>query len=249
MDFSSSNSLTTFAFALDGPVPLPLLVSNDSPASTETASSTDFPWSPDNFYSVIEMNKLLDEMQHQAVSDCSAASPTSPVSTGSSSFYCCQWIGCMCPVYTSLDTLVAHVMQDHVQSGKSSYVCGWAECSREGRPFVKRHKIMTHIRSHTGERPFACDACGKRFARHDSLITHSKLHAKKRAYMCPHAGCGQSFGQVHLLENHERINHTGQPVMDASMQQLSTMQFEPAADLDWTQLLSMGDCYNVLNFY
>jgi uncharacterized Zn-finger protein len=248
MDFSTSTN-TSYAFALDGSFPLPLLVSNDSPNSTETSSSTDFPWSYEDFYSVIEMNKLLDEMQHQA-SDESLASPTSPVSTDSASFHCCQWIGCTCPVYTSLDTLVAHVMQDHVQSGKSSYVCGWAECSREGRPFAKRHKIMTHIRSHTGERPFACDSCGKSFARHDSLITHSKLHAKKRAYVCAHAGCGQSFGQVHLLENHERISHGRQLPADSSLQQLNAMQFEPAGDVDWTQLLNMGgNCFNALNFY
>jgi uncharacterized Zn-finger protein len=143
-------------------------------------------------------------------------------------------------------------MQDHVSSGKSSYVCGWGECSREGRPFAKRHKIMTHIRSHTGERPFACDTCGKRFARHDSLVTHSKLHNKKRAYHCSFAGCGQSFGQVQMLENHERTCHVfGQQsaCMDSPMDQSPQHVSVNSDEFDWTSLLSIDDCFHLLNYY
>jgi hypothetical protein len=146
-----------------------------------------------------------------------------------------------------MEALVAHIMQDHVTSGKSSYVCGWAECCREGRPFAKRHKIMTHIRSHTGERPFACESCGKRFARHDSLVTHSKLHTKKRAYHCLFPGCGQSFGQVQLLDNHERTCH-GHASCSESSQQQQPQQLEALpCDFDWTLLFSMDECLNMLN--
>jgi hypothetical protein len=270
---SSSNDFShTFAFALDGS--LPLLVSNDSPNSIETTTTTSSgdmnAWTSHDLYTVIEMNRLLNDMQHKGSPDASTTPPSpgqvGDMSSPSAGFYCCQWVGCATPVYASLDDLVNHVMHGHVGSGRSSYVCGWVDCPRGGRPFIKRHKIMTHIRSHTGERPFICDTCGKRFARHDSLQTHAKVHSKKRTYTCPYAGCDQTFGQVRMLENHERLVHGTQSLGTAMpMQPLppplsmaaqlspgyadDVASCEPSTDLDWSQLLSLDDSLNLLNFY
>jgi uncharacterized Zn-finger protein len=88
----------------------------------------------------------------------------------------CSWGKCAMQFQTQ-DQLVNHILNDHVGTGKASYVCEWRGCSRMMKPFSKRHKIQNHIRIHTGERPFPCPVadCGKRFSRQDGLNTHIKV--------------------------------------------------------------------------
>ncbi|KAI8979548.1 hypothetical protein BDF20DRAFT_795430, partial [Mycotypha africana] len=57
--------------------------------------------------------------------------------------------------------------------------CEWENCARNDKPFTKRHKMLNHLRIHTGERPFVCPKpnCEKKFSRPDSLTTHIKTHS------------------------------------------------------------------------
>jgi len=233
--------------------PLPLLASNDSYQSNETPSSIDFHWTSDDFFTVMEMNRLLDEVQRTSSPERSdsLSYPSSLEDGGASPLFCCEWVGCITPILASLDDLVAHVMQDHVSSGKSSYACGWAGCSRGGRPFAKRHKIMTHIRSHTGERPFVCEKCGKRFARQDSLQTHMKVHDKKRMCHFSHPGRKQTAEQTRMLDGHECLLHVFQPSLPItdSLLPYDATQPEPFMDFDWVQQLSVAECLNAMNFF
>ncbi|KAJ7154745.1 hypothetical protein C8R46DRAFT_960841 [Mycena filopes] len=85
----------------------------------------------------------------------------------------CQWEDCGL-VYTHLPTLVDHVHQDHVGAHKAKYTCEWSTCGRRGYIQPSRFALLSHLRAHTGERPFVCTRpeCDKAFMRSDTLAKH-----------------------------------------------------------------------------
>ncbi|KAI8061658.1 hypothetical protein BC940DRAFT_133897 [Gongronella butleri] len=115
----------------------------------------------------------------------------------------CRWANCRTETCT-LDELITHLRETHVGSGKASYHCEWIGCARNGRPFMKRHKMHNHLRTHTGERPFVCKVpgCEKRFSRPDSLNTHIRTHSNIRPYSCPVDGCLKAYFHSRSLRKH-----------------------------------------------
>lgn len=53
------------------------------------------------------------------------------------------------------------------------------ECDMCGKKFTRGFHRKNHMRSHTGERPFACSECGKAFTRANDCRRHEKIHARK----------------------------------------------------------------------
>jgi uncharacterized C2H2 Zn-finger protein len=52
-------------------------------------------------------------------------------------------------------------------------VCNWLFC---GKRFTRSDELQRHLRTHTGEKRFACPVCNKRFMRSDHLAKHVKTH-------------------------------------------------------------------------
>ncbi|KAI0049225.1 hypothetical protein FA95DRAFT_924727 [Auriscalpium vulgare] len=71
----------------------------------------------------------------------------------------CQWDDCGI-AFNHLPTLINHLKEDHIGVHKSNYTCEWASCSRRGLAQTSRFALVSHIRSHTGERPFICSRPG-----------------------------------------------------------------------------------------
>ncbi|GLB34020.1 putative zinc finger protein, C2H2 type [Lyophyllum shimeji] len=101
----------------------------------------------------------------------------------------CLWDDCGL-VFTHLPTLIKHIHdvlwssmfsapQDiyHIGVHKSNYTCEWATCQRRGLAQTSRFALISHIRSHTGEKPFTCSLpeCDKSFTRSDALAKHLRL--------------------------------------------------------------------------
>ncbi|CAG8482354.1 3917_t:CDS:2 [Ambispora leptoticha] len=122
--------------------------------------------------------------------------------------HCCKWDGCSLR-FETFDELTAHVSESHIGSGRSQYVCQWESCSRNGRPFNQRQKVMRHIQTHTGDKPYQCTVCKKRFSEPNIMTQHMRTHTGERPYKCPIPGCDREFSISGALTIHLRV-HTGE---------------------------------------
>ncbi|ORY87140.1 hypothetical protein BCR37DRAFT_376547 [Protomyces lactucae-debilis] len=134
----------------------------------------------------------------------------------------------------TVEELSLHISELHVGKRKKSYVCGWQGCERHQRPFTQRQKMMRHLvthtgdrpfvcpecgyqcseecvleqhmRTHTGERPFACTLCGKAFSASTALSVHMRTHTGYKPLVCKFPGCGKRFSESSNLAKHMRTH-------------------------------------------
>jgi len=124
----------------------------------------------------------------------------------------CEWLsedtGETCArLCASLSKLVSHIRVDHVESGSASrhHICLWKDCTRKAVPFRARYKLMNHIRTHTGERPFTCphNRCNKVFAYNENLKCHIRVHTGEKPFPCWITGCYRRFANCSDRRKHQ----------------------------------------------
>ena len=75
------------------------------------------------------------------------------------------------------------------------------QCKYCPKAFAQKYALVYHERIHSGEKPYKCEECGKTFAHPASRNEHVKIHLKVRAYSCVH--CGQKFKSRSGLNSHQ----------------------------------------------
>jgi uncharacterized Zn-finger protein len=98
---------------------------------------------------------------------------------------------------------ITHNVSSGGQSGEDTTVL---YCDICGLACYCMSQIIIHMRTHTGEKPYACKVCGKAFSRHSDRTRHMRTHTGEKPHVCE--VCKRAFSWRSLLATHMCI-HTG----------------------------------------
>ncbi|KAJ1797166.1 hypothetical protein LPJ59_003310 [Coemansia sp. RSA 2399] len=93
----------------------------------------------------------------------------------------CAWHSCSAE-FSTFHQLAAHLLSAHIdcdRSPESANSCEWYLCDTGGSPMPSRVDLISHLKTHTGNRSYLCpvDGCSKVYKRSDFLAKHINTHS------------------------------------------------------------------------
>ena len=82
-------------------------------------------------------------------------------------------------------------------------ICPFYNCLKE---FKDTGNLKTHIRTHTGERPFICSYCQTKFITKGHLQSHLVIHTGNKQFRCHFQGCSKKYSRLGRLKQHTRLH-------------------------------------------
>lgn len=194
---------------------------NGTDAFMESSNESPFSMGDEEFAAVLA--------NYQPCDDCSPSTKTAiphhhhppgrlaGASATLAGHFCCSWLiqGQPCFLcFESAQALDNHIKNDH--AGKDgTYRCLWQDCCKHDPTtkmpgsinFGNKPKLMRHVHSHTGYKPFPCPypGCDKGFVTKEQLKNHETTHTKSRKYKCQQ--CGKAFAVKSALTTHITAVH------------------------------------------
>ncbi|XP_075208143.1 uncharacterized protein LOC142313042 [Anomaloglossus baeobatrachus] len=82
-------------------------------------------------------------------------------------------------------------------------------CSKCGKGYSIKSRLVTHLKKHKGKKEFSCSECGKYFKEKSELDTHQKSHKCEKPFSC--SECGNCFSRKSHLTIHQRTHTWEKP--------------------------------------